>query len=394
MSAVRQMTNEDLLTYQRLCSICYTYRATQAPEPLPDELLHMRMGAFDDAGNLLSAMMQIPYQVQFEGQRVKLAGIGGVVTDPVHRGEGGVRRLFAEGLPRLYREGHVFSALYPFSHQFYRKFGYETAQFWRNVEIPREALRTDLRRADEIVRVLPEDEDSGMREIYERYIADKHLAVVRDEQMWKDLRRGTPWEDLAYAYVVKMAGKPVAYWIGRMHKEGWRCTLTLKDLAWTCQEGLEAVFAMMRGMNEVSEISLHAQGGFDPRLLVSEPYDLQWKGPSDGMLRIVNVERALVLLPAPPLPGTLHIRVTDDMIPQNDGCFAVTCDGYTLSVTRAEDAAADVACDVRGLATIFAGGYTFDDCVRTGAVKLLNPKRARLAGMLFTRRELHMNQEF
>lgn len=394
MPTIRSMTNEDLLAYQRLCSICYTYRATEQPEPLPEDRLHLRVGVFGEDGVLCSAMMQIPYRVRFGEETVKLLGVGGVVTDPSRRGEGGVRRLFEEGLPRLHREGHVFSALYPFSHRFYRKFGYETAEFWRNAEIPRGSLRKDLKPADEIIRVLPEEDDCGMRRIYEEYAADKALAVLRDDEMWRDLRRGTPWESLKHAYVLRIGGKPVAYWIGTMNKEGWRCTLTMRDFAWTCQRGLEAIFAMLRGMNEVEDISLRVQGGFDPRWLVEEPYDINWKENCDGMLRVMNVERALVLLAAPPLPGTVNIAVTDGQIPENNGCFALSCDGYALSVARADGEAADVECDIRALAILMAGGMSFDDCVAGGRVKLLNEKKRRLAGMLFERRLLHMNENF
>ncbi|MBR4080248.1 MAG: GNAT family N-acetyltransferase [Clostridia bacterium] len=394
MAIIRSMSNDDLLAYQQLCSICYTYRATEAPQSLPEEKLRIRMGAFGEDGRLLSAMMQIPYDVRFEGETVKLLGIGGVVTDPCARREGAVRRLFEEGLPRLYAEGYVFSALYPFSHRFYRKFGYETAEFWRSAELPRASLRADLKAADEIVRVLPDGDGGGMGAVYAEYAADKHLAVLRDEAMWADLRRGTPWADLKYAYVMKKAGRPVAYWIGTMKKEGWHTTLTLQDFAWNCPEGLEAIFAMIRGMNEVEYVVLRVQGGFDPRVLVEEPYDVTWRGPCDGMLRVMNVERALVLLPAPPLPGTLHIRVTDEQIPQNNGTFALNCDGYGLSVTREEDAAADMMCDIRGLAVLMSGQRAFGECVSMGAAALLNEKKRRLAEILFGRRMLHMNHNF
>lgn len=394
MPTIRSMTNDDLLAYQHLCSICYTYTNSDLPEPLPEERLRIRRGFFGDDGSLRSAMMQIPYDVRFANETVKLVGIGGVVTDPAHRGEGGVRKLFEEGLPRLYREGCVFSALYPFSHRFYRKFGYEPAEFWRNAVIPVQSVRKDLHRADEIVRVLPDGDDGGMREIYKRYAADKDLAVLRDEEMWRELRRGTPWDKLKHAYVMKIAGKPVAYWIGVMRKEDWRGILTLQDFAWTCREGLEAIFSMLRGMNEVEEIRLHVQGGFEPRMLVDEPYDIQWKEPCDGMLRVMNVARALVLLPAPPLPGTLHIAVKDEQIPENNGCFVLNCDGYTLSVTRDDSAAADLRCDIRGLTALIAGRQSFVDAIRFGVAELINGKRMRFCALLFGNRNLHMNQDF
>lgn len=394
MSNLRPMTNQDLLAYQRLCSVCYTYTATEHPKELPEELLRIRMGVFADDGSLLSAMMQIPYTVRFAGRDVKLAGIGGVVTDPTARGERGVRRLFEEGLPRLYREGHVLSALYPFSHAFYRKFGYEWAEFGRNVGFDRGSIRAGLARADAIRRVLPDEDDCGMRDIYAAYAADKHLALVRTEEMWRDLRRGTPWEHLKHAYVLTVEGRPAAYWIGTMQKEGWKCTLTIHDMAWTCRQGRDAIFAMLRGMNEVECIHLRAYEGFEPREIVGEPYDVSCHSSCDGMLRVVNVERALALLQAPVLPGSLTIAVQDDQIPENCGRFTVTSDGWSLAVTRDDHAQPDAAMSIHGLSALMSGRWSFTRAVKEGAAQCLNEKKLGFADLLFTRHELHMNHDF
>lgn len=394
MTTLRQMTNEDLLAYKRLSSVCYTYRDESPAEELPEELLRMRMGVFDENGALLSAMMQIPYQVRFAGETVRLIGIGGVVTDPAARGQRGVRRLFEEGLPRFYREGSVFSALYPFSHRFYRKFGYEWAEFWRSAEFDRCALRPDLLQADEIVRVLPGEDDQGMRQIYETYVSDKNLPVLRDDWMWSDLRKGTPWDSLKHTYVLKAEGRPVAYWIGRMEKQNSGARLTMLDMAWTCRRGMEAIFAMIRGMNEVDGIAVKVQSGFEPRNLVSEPYDVADKETCTGMVRVINAARALALLPAPILPGRLVVRVRDDQIEGNCGCFVVSGDGYSLTVEKNDREQADISCRIEGLSALVIGRERFDDAVNAGLAQILSDRNMKFASMLFAQRKLHMNQGF
>lgn len=395
MHEVRSMENKDLLAYKRLCSICYTYTVdNEVPEELPEDQLRIRRGVFDTAGNLLSAMMQIPYQVRFCGQTVKMVGIGGVVTDPVARSRGAIRAIFENDLPAQYQEGYVLSALYPFSYRFYGKFGYVWAKFGRNVSIPREALRNDLHRADEILRVLPEAEDQGMAAIYEAYSADKDFAVLRDKRMWKELRSGTPWESLKYAYVMRIGGKSVSYWIGKMEKRNDGAVLQIQDMAWTCREGLEAIFAMLGGMNEVSEIRVQARSGFEPVLLCNEAWDLSPKEDCQGMVRVVNVERALALLPPPELAGMLTIEVTDEQIPGNCGKYTVSGDGYTISVTRDNNAAADIRCDIRGLTALIVGRHRFADAVEYGMAQLYTPQKARFAERLFAERRLHLNWYF
>lgn len=395
MNQIRSMENKDLLAYERLCSICYTYPAgRETPSELPEEKLRIRRGVFDEAGNLLSAMMQIPYQMRFCNQTVSMVGIGGVVTDPTARAQGAIRAIFETDLPTLYREGHVFSALYPFSYRFYGKFGYIWARFGRNMEIARDAIRPDLHRAEEIIRVLPGEDDHGMAAIYAQYAADKDFAVLRDEEMWAQKRKGTPWDNLKYAYVLRIAGEPAAYWIGSMEKGRGGAKLTLADFAWTSQAGLEAIFAMIRGMNEVDTVRMQVRSGLEIALLCNEAWDVAAKEDCQGMVRVVNAERALAMLPAPLLPGRVTITVTDEQIPENCATFAVHGDGRALTVSRESNAEADIRCDIRGLSALVVGRHRFMDAVDMGLVELLRTENEGFAKLLFAERRLHLNWDF
>lgn len=391
---IRAMTNDDLLAYKHLCSICYRYPDTNEPQPLDDEALHMRMGAFSEDGRLLSAMMQIPYSVRFCGKDVPMVGIGGVATDPTARRGGAIRAMFEEGLPRLYQEGQILSALYPFSFQFYGKFGYTWAEMWKKRAIRVRDLRADLQAADEIVRVLPGEDDQGMRTIYEAYIADKHLAIHRSEWAWKELRQGMPWEALKHAYVFKVGGQAVSYWIGKFAKGKDGELLVILDMAWTCPRGRDAIFAMLRGMNELDLVEMRCQSGFDPRRLVAEAYDVSERGSTPGMVRLVNVEKALGLLPAPVVSGRVTIEVTDGQIPQNNGLFTVEGDGKALWVYRAEDEAPDLRCGIGSLSALVVGRDSLGDAVENGTAELLREDHHQFAELLFVRRGLHLNQDF
>ena len=48
MPTLRPMTNEDLLAYKHLCSVCYIYPDTSPAEELPEEKLRARMGVFSE----------------------------------------------------------------------------------------------------------------------------------------------------------------------------------------------------------------------------------------------------------------------------------------------------------------------------------------------------------
>lgn len=394
MPTIRYLTNDDLLQYKRLASICFTYADAEEPRMCTEEELHQRVGVFDEDGTLLSAMIHNRYMARFEEHDVPLVGIGGVVTDPAARGQRGIRKLFETYLPALYDEGYVFSALYPFSHVFYRKFGYELAFEKRTVELSPGSLRENLHKADEIVRVLPDADDQGMRKVYDRFIEDKPFAIRRDDAMWRELRQGTPWEKLKHAYVLKIGGESVAYWIGTVEKHGFDAMLTLTDMAYTCREGCEAIFAMLRGMNEIETIRMTTPVELNPHWLVSDPYDVgKYNITRGGMLRVMNVEKALGMLAAPLVPGSLTLEVTDSQIAPNNGCFTVTGDGRRLSVARSEGPA-DLRCDINGLSAMLAGLQDFEDSLLAGHAVPTKTFDKWFASMLFPKRKGHLNWHF
>src|SRR5690242_14662527 len=58
---------------------------------------------------------------------VRLGGVAGVVTRPALRRRGYAGRLLRETVRTLDEQGYALSALFPFSYDYYRKFGWELA---------------------------------------------------------------------------------------------------------------------------------------------------------------------------------------------------------------------------------------------------------------------------
>ncbi len=392
---LRPFVQEDMLPYRRLMSICYTYALENPDKPVEadEKALRQRYGIFGEDGTLLSAMTQIPLTCWFEGQRIPLLGIGGVVTDPTSRCGGGVRQLFEEGLPRLYHEGSVFSALYPFSHVFYRKFGYEYAVRRRMVQfIPRD-LRKGLHPAASIRRILPEDDDTALRVLYRTWAAGYNLSCDM-EDCFREGRAGQPWA-LKHTYLLSDdSGTPISFWTGKVDKSSGEALLQLERFAWSGKDGMEAMFAMLRGMNELRRVKLIAPPDLPMAYLIEDPYNYQESTECGGMVRVMNVPKALSLLPAPTVPGACVLRVTDEQIAENNGCFRVASDGKRLSVEPVEDAQSDLSCPIGGLSILVTGAQSLHEALLVGLVQQVPGPGADWAKLLFTRRDLYLNRYF
>jgi len=397
MPELRGLKLEEVAEYNKLSSICFTYTTSNedlAPKEMAPETLRQLRGVFDDDGTLLGGMWLLEMNCRFEGHTCPFLGIGGVVTDPAERRRGAIRQIFEEGLPRLRNEGFVFSALYPFSHVFYRKFGYELGIVKRMAKFSPSSLRENLHRAASIKRILPGEPDGGMKEIYEKYIADKNLSVIRDEHHWKSLRGGPPWESLRYSYVLyNEENIPMAYWVGVMAKGEDGATLTIADMAYTCREGMEAIFAMFRTMNEVGTIRTLAPQDMPLRFLMKDPYDLSEETSCGGMVRVMDVEKALAMLPAPALKGSCTLEVTDLQIPENNGRFTINGDGKKLTVARTQEAA-DLTCPINGLSAMVVGTLDFQGSLDAGLAQLTNEANKRFMAEVFRPRQQHLHNYF
>jgi len=126
-----------------MCSICFarTTSASDGSAWLEEPEEHAQgyentWGAFDENGKLLSGLLVSPAEIMINGKPVKAGLIGAVATLPEFRNARCVRKIFDKIMPYMKDKGMVYSLLYPFSFQFYRKFGYEHAYVRNRATFP------------------------------------------------------------------------------------------------------------------------------------------------------------------------------------------------------------------------------------------------------------------
>jgi len=112
--------------------------------------------------------------------------------------------------------------------------------------------------------------------------------------------------------------------------------------------------------------------------LLAEPRRLRFRAQDGIWLRLVDVEAALRARSY--VSGEqLVLEVADSFCPWNEGCYRIE-EG---EVSRAKGEA-DLRLDVRELATVFMGGFSFTQLLRAGLVEELRPGGIACADRLFT----------
>lgn len=282
-------------------------------------------GAFAEDGRMMARIINHRFNTWVDGRLVPSGGIGAVSTLPEYRNTGAIRGIFQRLLPEAYRSGEVVSTLYPFNHAFYRKFGYETVCWRHDYEMgPGVLSRYRFSGTAELWK--PGDPVSEYTELYNRFASGYNLAIRRDDGMMLEKHlKGEYYKDRKFGYMLRENGRPVAYLIFQDIRHDPAAILSVEDLAWDGRDGLNAILGFLgRFSADYGTIRLFLPSSLELLSVIQAPsaYDISQKVRQDYMIRVVNVQKMLEAL-RKPAGCAFVIRVTDDMIPENNETWAV-----------------------------------------------------------------------
>ncbi|MDD3880800.1 MAG: GNAT family N-acetyltransferase [Eubacteriales bacterium] len=360
---IRFLTGADKEAQEKLYSLSYIYPYFPQETPMgPDVTLDGTLGAFEN-GELAATVITHDFTCNFNGLRVKMGGVGGVACRPESKCKGYARVLLEKSLTAMYENGFVFSSLYPFSHEFYRNFGYEFAFSRRRCFITRETL-ADFRVKGSFVAMNDENEHYA-REVYDKFSASLDYSLVRGDKLWGNFKpkKYSPM-DYWYLYFSE-SGEPEGYIIAQnVQKDG--NTFSVKDFAYLTPCALRSILGFIGSFNNHNNVVFDESGRMDMLMLLDEPYNVKLEAAKSGMLRVVNVMKALSLLKAPCFDGSVVIGTLDEQIPENSGSYEITAEKGKLTVKICEKAA-EITFTMPALAAAFSGLSDFDTLVMSSS---------------------------
>lgn len=320
-------------------------RMEQQPHGVGDKHWREHWICRDEAGRVVSALGAYPYEVRFDGHVVGMGGIGGVCTLPEMRRRGCVRALFEAALADMFDRGQVLSALYPFSVNYYRQFGYELCSWVKRLRIPMAMIPAKSYPGS--VTAYRKGDLDGFAEVYTAFSARYNLAARRREEDWLRISRLEPAKDQVFGYLYRNAqGQPKGYVFFKKEMEGDKrvmvCSASFRPVEFcaTDRESFDALLSFLKGFAAYyDEVVLEVPGDQCPEFRLPERVE-QTHGPY-AMARVVNVEQALRLA-AYRGAGSARIGVTDPQLPQNTGVWAVAFDQVRAARVERTDGPADI----------------------------------------------------
>lgn len=335
-------------------------------------------GAFDDDGKLMARIINNHYDFYLDGKTVKTGGIGGVATYPEYRETGAIREIFKALLLEAYKNGEVLSALYPFNHKFYRKFGYEVLPFRNEYKMHPNVLKDYHSLATEEkceVRRWQDGEDvKDFLDVYSKFASAFNLSALRTEEMMMEhLKYEKEYVDRKFSYIFSRDGVPVAYLIFKDEFNPQSAILKVEECAWTSRAGFNSILNFLsRFSADYGSIVLPLPKGLDFLKIVHAPnaYEIEKHACQHFMVRGMNALRLFEVI-RKPADCDFTIKIEDDLIEENNLTLRVLADKVeVLAGVGAEAGSAagltnvskpDIELDIRALAQLAVGCTNLDE---------------------------------
>jgi predicted acetyltransferase len=344
-------------------------------------------------------MVELPFLMRFDGAGVPMSGIGGVGTLPEARNSGCVPAIFAKFLPEAYEQGTIFSNLTPFSHAYYRKFGYELACARNEITIPVREF-SGLKPWGTFTQIFPGDDTSALATVHSAYIEGLNHAICRDNwpdnRAWRIFTRDDPYSTGIFLYLWRDEdGRPRSYIKYQDQTAGDEHIMAVLELAFTDREALYGVLGLVKGLaTQFRRFKWPMPTFLDPTDLVSGLWDLNQHIIPRDMTRIVNVKQALRLMRRPPGEGSYTLEVMEDpYIGANRGRWCVEFGAEESRVT-ASSAEPDLCCDIPSLSQLVTGYRSLENMLRTRKAGLELRSNRETLERVFTLRPQHVTEYF
>ena len=364
---IRRIKREEMLDAFKVRTIAFSFSNFNEEEKkqliaeMPEERFLEEWGCYTDEGKLVAAVRNNTFTAWYDGHQVRMGGIGGVACLPEYRYGGAVKNIMKALLEQAREDGEVLSSLYPFSHEFYRKAGYEMCLPMMNYEFPT-TLIAEYKHKGFVSRLEAGESIEPLREVYRAYASKYNLMVDRVDDRY---HIGEPY--VAHQSTMLLGderGARAYLYYGETVKDGKKC-LVVKDVAFIDHEGFRMVLGFLSRMSAAHKsISMRLPADVPLTAMVPRPREIECRMQNSAMARITNVPKALELMKRP--AGTeFTIEVEDAFLPVNSGVYHVSDAGV-----QKIEGEADISMSVQALATVLVGFMDLDSVIYRSDVRL------------------------
>jgi predicted acetyltransferase len=336
--------------------------------------------------------------MRFDGHNVKMSGIGGVGTLPEARKGGHIRHIYEKLLPEAYEKGVIFSNLTPFSHDFYRKFGYEVACARNKISVSASDF-SEIKPQGQFILIMPGGDTSALQKIHSAYIENINHGICRDywpdDRAWKCFTREDPYSSGTYIYLWKDEnGIERSYIKYKDVVEDGEHNMNVIELAFVDKKGLYGILGIVSGLSAQFENFKWLMPTFiDPSDIIDDAWSIEQNIIPRDMTRVINVKAALEMMRRPCCEGQYIVEIEDKHIKANSGKYVVEFGDGCTKVSKTSKAP-DIKCDMLTLSQLVTGYRSLENALYTRQEGLEICGNINTLKSVFTQRPQHITEYF
>jgi predicted acetyltransferase len=391
---VRVVPEDERQRWFEVCNIAFSGEVREEEVEKDSKVLpaERMLGAYaDDA--LVGTAADFPLPLTIPGGELPAAGVTGVGVLPSHRRRGVLTELMRRQLDDARGRGEPLAILWASEAGIYGRYGYGVATRVAGIEADRDRMAFAAR-PDPDAHVRLVDADEAARDfppIYDRVRRESPGMFGRSEEWWKQYRLSDPeWRRRGagpkFHALLELEGRPEAYATYRV-KQDWvegfaQSQLRVQEAIATSPRATQELWRFLFGVDLVARVEAWPLAPDHPLfLLAQEPKRLRMRIGDGLWLRILDAERALSAR-SYAAEGELVFELADSLVPENEGAWRVVASDGGGSVERS-DREPELRFDVRTLASVYLGGFSFAELQAGGLVEELAEGAVARADALF-----------
>lgn len=327
-----------------------------------------------DDGRIVGTATVLSFDLTVPGPvRVPCAGVTTVTVMPTHRRRGVLASLMRRQLDDIHAAGWAWAGLYASEGGIYGRFGYGPATLSVHGTIDRPWTTMRQLVAPAAVELLTAEEAlTRVPAVYDAVAARLPGMLSKSDELWRDHLAWDPPGDRGDAserLIVAIDDRAYATYriVDRWSGIAPDSTLRVESSLATDPEAGRQLWAYLFGVDLVQHVQVGRLPVDHPLpWWLADPHRLHLQRSNPFYARLVDVGAALSARRTGGV-GRVVLEVADAFCPWNQRRWSLEGDGTALRCAPT-DAPADVALDVRELASLSLGGVAASELARAGII--------------------------